>query len=90
MSANRRVTNIPRVMSVANEALTDPNRALGSRVLRAAMRIKLRHMEVLGALMEAGSVSRAAARLNLSQPAVSIALSTATGPATERLRLVLA
>ena len=39
------------------------------------MRIKLRHMEVLGALMEAGSVSRAAVRLNLSQPAVSIALS---------------
>lgn len=38
------------------------------------MRIKLRHMEVFNALFEAGSVSRAAERLNLSQPAVSIAL----------------
>ena len=39
------------------------------------MRIKLRHLEVFTALFEAGSVSRAAERLNLSQPAVSIALS---------------
>lgn len=39
------------------------------------MRIKLRHLEVFNALIEAGSVSRAAQRLNLSQPAVSIALS---------------
>lgn len=39
------------------------------------MRIKLRHLEVFAALVEAGSVSRAAERLNLSQPAVSIALS---------------
>lgn len=38
------------------------------------MRIKLRHLEVFNALFEAGSVSRAAERLNLSQPAVSIAL----------------
>lgn len=38
------------------------------------MRIKLRHLEVFNALIEAGSVSRAAARLGLSQPAVSIAL----------------
>ena len=38
------------------------------------MRIKLRHLEVFIALFEAGSVSRAAERLNLSQPAVSIAL----------------
>lgn len=38
------------------------------------MRIKLRHLDVFNALIEAGSVSRAAARLNLSQPAVSIAL----------------
>lgn len=38
------------------------------------MRIKLRHLEVFNALFEAGSVSRAAQRLNLSQPAVSIAL----------------
>lgn len=37
--------------------------------------LKLRHMEVFNALIEAGSVSRAAVRLNLSQPAVSIALS---------------
>jgi DNA-binding transcriptional LysR family regulator len=35
---------------------------------------KLRHLEVFNALIEAGSVSRAAARLNLTQPAVSIAL----------------
>ncbi|MEL7254350.1 MAG: LysR substrate-binding domain-containing protein [Pseudomonadota bacterium] len=39
------------------------------------MHIKLRHLEVFNALFEAGSVSRAAERLNLSQPAVSIALS---------------
>jgi DNA-binding transcriptional LysR family regulator len=38
------------------------------------MRMKLRHLDVFNALIEAGSVSRAAARLNLSQPAVSIAL----------------
>lgn len=37
--------------------------------------LKLRHMEVFNALIEAGSVSRAAARLSLTQPAVSIALS---------------
>lgn len=39
------------------------------------MSLKLRHLEVFNALLEAGSVSRAAERLNLSQPAVSIALS---------------
>ena len=38
------------------------------------MQIKLRHLEVFHALIEAGSVSRAAQRLNLTQPAVSIAL----------------
>ena len=38
------------------------------------MQLKLRHLEVFTALLEAGSVSRAAERLNLSQPAVSIAL----------------
>lgn len=38
------------------------------------MQIKLRQLEVFNALIEAGSVSRAALRLNLSQPAVSIAL----------------
>ena len=38
------------------------------------MRLKLRQLEVFDALIEAGSVSRAAERLNLSQPAVSIAL----------------
>ena len=38
------------------------------------MSFKLRHMEVFNALIEAGSVSRAAERLNLTQPAVSIAL----------------
>lgn len=37
--------------------------------------LKLRHMEVFNALIDAGSVSRAAVQLNLSQPAVSIALS---------------
>ncbi|MDW3223367.1 MAG: LysR family transcriptional regulator [Paracoccaceae bacterium] len=37
--------------------------------------LKLRHLEVFNALIEAGSVSRAAVRLNLTQPAVSIALS---------------
>jgi DNA-binding transcriptional LysR family regulator len=40
------------------------------------MRLKLRQLEVFNALFEAGSVSRAALRLNLSQPAVSIALAT--------------
>lgn len=39
------------------------------------MSLKLRHLEVFTALLEAGSVSRAAQRLNLTQPAVSIALS---------------
>lgn len=39
------------------------------------MKLKLRHIEVFNALIEAGSVSRAAQRLNLTQPAVSIALS---------------
>lgn len=38
------------------------------------MRLKLRHLEVFEALFEAGSVSQAADRLNLSQPAVSVAL----------------
>ncbi len=38
------------------------------------MRIKLRHLEVFNALYDAGSVSQAAKRLHLSQPAVSIAL----------------
>ncbi len=39
------------------------------------MHIKLRHLEVFNALFKAGSVSRAAERLNLTQPAVSVALS---------------
>ena len=39
------------------------------------MPLKIRHLEVFDALVEAGSVSRAADRLNLTQPAVSIALS---------------
>ena len=39
------------------------------------MKLKLRQLEVFNALLEAGSVSRAAERLNLTQPAVSIALS---------------
>ena len=38
------------------------------------MRLKLRHLQVFNALFEAGSVSRAAERLNVSQPAVSVAL----------------
>ncbi len=40
------------------------------------MNLKRRHLEVLVALIEAGSISRAAEQLGLSQPAVSIALST--------------
>lgn len=40
------------------------------------MHLKMRQLEVFNALMEAGSVSRAAVRLNLSQPAVSVALSS--------------
>ena len=40
------------------------------------MHVKLRQLEVFNALMEAGSVSRAAVRLNLTQPAVSVALSS--------------
>ena len=39
------------------------------------MPITHRHMQVFNAVIEAGSVSRAATRLNLTQPAVSIALS---------------
>ena len=39
------------------------------------MSLKIRHLEVFNALYEAGSVSQAAQRLNLTQPAVSIALS---------------
>ena len=38
------------------------------------MHLKMRQLEVFNALMEAGSVSRAAERLNLTQPAVSVAL----------------
>ena len=38
------------------------------------MRLKRRHLDVFNALYDAGSVSRAAERLNLSQPAVSVAL----------------
>lgn len=41
----------------------------------AIMHLKIRHLEVLVALIEAGSISRAAEQLGLSQPAVSIALS---------------
>ena len=38
------------------------------------MQIKQRQLEVFDAIIAAGSISRAAAQLNLSQPAVSIAL----------------
>ncbi|WP_324755381.1 LysR family transcriptional regulator [Roseovarius sp. Pro17] len=38
------------------------------------MSLKIRHLEVFNALYDAGSVSNAAQRLNLTQPAVSIAL----------------
>ena len=38
------------------------------------MQIKQRHLEVFDAIIAAGSISRAAVLLNLSQPAVSIAL----------------
>ena len=38
------------------------------------MQIKQRHLEVFDAIIAAGSISRAASQLNLSQPAVSIAL----------------
>lgn len=40
-----------------------------------SIHLKLRHLEVFVALIEAGSVSRAAQKLNLTQPAVSVALS---------------
>lgn len=39
------------------------------------MPLKRRHLEVFDALMQAGSVSDAAARLNVTQPAASVALS---------------
>lgn len=39
------------------------------------MHLTIRHLEVFDAVMRAGSISRAAERLNLTQPAVSIALS---------------
>ncbi len=39
------------------------------------MLLKIRQLEVFKALLEEGSVSKAALRLNLSQPAVSVALS---------------
>ena len=38
------------------------------------MQVKQRHLEVFEAIMAAGSISRAATQLNISQPAVSIAL----------------
>lgn len=38
------------------------------------MHLKLRHLEVFDALMQSGSVSHAAERLNVTQPAVSVAL----------------
>lgn len=38
------------------------------------MHLKLRHLEVFHAVMEEGSVSKAADRLHLTQPAISIAL----------------
>ncbi|MEM6943957.1 MAG: LysR family transcriptional regulator [Pseudomonadota bacterium] len=38
------------------------------------MHLTVRHLEVFNALMEAGSVSNAARRLNVTQPAVSVAL----------------
>ena len=38
------------------------------------MQIKQRHLEVFDAIIAAGSISRAANQLNLSQPAISIAL----------------
>ncbi|XDZ66511.1 LysR family transcriptional regulator [Alphaproteobacteria bacterium LSUCC0684] len=38
------------------------------------MKLKMRHLDVFDALFDAGSVSRAAERLNISQPAVSLAL----------------
>ncbi|SFU06152.1 transcriptional regulator, LysR family [Sedimentitalea nanhaiensis] len=41
-----------------------------------SVQLKLRHLQVFNALIEAGSVTRAADRLNLTQPAVSIALNT--------------
>ena len=44
-------------------------------MLGIVLPLKIRHLEVFDALVEAGSVSRAADRLNLTQPAVSIALS---------------
>lgn len=40
----------------------------------APMHLKHRHLEVFDALMQAGSVSLAAERLNVTQPAVSVAL----------------
>jgi DNA-binding transcriptional LysR family regulator len=39
------------------------------------MHLTIRHLQVFEALMDAGSVSRAAERMNLTQPAVSVALS---------------
>ncbi|MDJ0628085.1 MAG: LysR family transcriptional regulator [Rhodobacter sp.] len=40
------------------------------------MQLKLRHLAVFHAVMEEGSVSKAAERMGLTQPAVSLALST--------------
>ena len=40
------------------------------------MKLKMRHLDVFDALFNSGSVSRAAQRLNLTQPAVSLALSS--------------
>lgn len=45
-----------------------------ANVILRAMHLKLRHLEVFHAVMEEGSVSKAAEALNLSQPAISTAL----------------
>jgi DNA-binding transcriptional LysR family regulator len=53
---------------------------------RTKRRLKLRDLDILGALIDAGSMGKAAARLNISQPAVSKAI--AELEATLGVRLV--
>src|SRR5947209_8314987 len=50
---------------------------ISQREQRLGRRLKLRHLEILLAVAEAGSMAKAAARLAISQPAISRAIADA-------------